>query len=244
VPGRSRLAALRSGQVDWIEVPPPDGIPSLKAAGFTIVTNSYPHIWPWMYNIGATNSPFKDVRVRQALNYCIDRAGLVALLNGTAEPAVGVLKPTDPGFGNPVNRYGFDPAKGMALLAAAGYTSAKPLSFKVMISTSGSGQMQPVPMSEYLQDNLKQSCGVNVELEAADWNVVFNAVRLTPDSPGLRGAMALNFSEAALSSCRMHSRACIARPSYWLRPETTYPRSIGYRTMPETAACSPTDPTS
>ena len=27
----TRLAALRSGQVDWIEVPPPDGIPSLKA---------------------------------------------------------------------------------------------------------------------------------------------------------------------------------------------------------------------
>src|SRR5262249_34560727 len=27
----SRLAALRSGQVDWIEVPPTDGIPSLKA---------------------------------------------------------------------------------------------------------------------------------------------------------------------------------------------------------------------
>jgi peptide/nickel transport system substrate-binding protein len=44
----SRLAALRSGQVDWIEVPPPDGIPSLKAAGFAIVTNSYPHVWPWM----------------------------------------------------------------------------------------------------------------------------------------------------------------------------------------------------
>jgi peptide/nickel transport system substrate-binding protein len=40
----SRLAALRSGQVDWIEVPPPDGIPSLEAAGFTIVTNSYPHL--------------------------------------------------------------------------------------------------------------------------------------------------------------------------------------------------------
>jgi peptide/nickel transport system substrate-binding protein len=190
----SRLAALRSGQVDWIEVPPPDGIPSLKAAGFTIVTNSYPHIWPWMYNIGAANSPFKDVRVRQALNYCVDRASLVTLLNGTAEPSVGWLKPTDPGFGNPVNRYGFDPAKGRALLAAAGYTGAKPLSFKVMISTSGSGQMQPLPMNEFLQDNLKQACGVNVELDTVDWNVVFNAVRLPPDSPGLHGAMALNFS--------------------------------------------------
>jgi ABC-type transport system substrate-binding protein len=87
----TRLAALRSGQVDWIEVPPPDGIPSLKAAGFTISINSYPHVWPWFYNIGATNSPFKDIRVRQALNYCIDRPALVSLLNGTAEPAVGWL---------------------------------------------------------------------------------------------------------------------------------------------------------
>src|SRR5271168_3990799 len=190
----SRLAALRSGQVDWIEVPPRDGIPSFKAAGFTIVTNSYPHVWPWMFNIGATNSPFKDVRVRQALNYCIDRASLVTLLNGTAEPSFGMLKPADSGFGHPANRYGFDPAKGKALLAEAGYTAQKPLSFKVMISTSGSGQMQPLPMNEFLQDNLKQACGVNVDLDPVDWSVVFDAVRLAPDSPTLHGVMALNFS--------------------------------------------------
>lgn len=42
----TRLAALRSGQVDWIEVPPADGIASLKASGFTITTGSYPHVWP------------------------------------------------------------------------------------------------------------------------------------------------------------------------------------------------------
>jgi peptide/nickel transport system substrate-binding protein len=190
----SRLAALRSGQVDWIEVPPPDGIGSLKSAGFNVVTNSYPHVWPWMYNIAATNSPFKDVRVRQALNYCVDRAGLVELLNGTAEPSVGWLKPNDVAFGNPVNRYRFDAAKGKALLAEAGYTAAKPLSFKVMISTSGSGQMQPLPMNEYLQDNLKQACGVSVELDPVDWTVLFGAIRLAPDSPALHGALALNFS--------------------------------------------------
>jgi peptide/nickel transport system substrate-binding protein len=186
----SRLAALRSGQVDWIEVPPPDGIPSLKAAGFSVVTNSYPHTWPWMYNIAAANSPFKDVRVRQALNYCIDRDGLVTLLNGTAEPSVGWLKPANPGFGNPANRYGFDPAKGKALLAEAGYTEENPLSFRVMISTSGSGQMLPRPMNEYLQDNLKQACGVEVAFDAVDWTVLW----ATPDSSAFRGAMALNFS--------------------------------------------------
>jgi ABC-type transport system substrate-binding protein len=193
----SRMAALRSGQVDWIEVPPPDGIPSLKTAGFNIVTNSYPHDWPWMFNIGAAKSPFKDVRVRQALNYCIDRDGLVTLLNGTAEPSVGWLKSKDAGFGNPANRYGFDPAKGKALLAEAGYTAAKPLSFKVMISTSGSGQMLPLPMNEYLQDNLKQACDVHVEFDAVEWQVLLDSVRQTPDSPALRGVMALNVSSPA-----------------------------------------------
>jgi ABC-type transport system substrate-binding protein len=188
----TRLAALRSGQVDWVETPPPDGIPSLKAAGYTIVTNSYPHIWPWMYNMGAVNSPFKDVRVRQALNYCIDRPALVSLLNGTAEPAVGWLKPNDPAFGKPLNHYGFDPAKGKALLAAAGYTAQKPLSFKVMTSGAGAGQMVALPMNEFLQQNLKQACGVDVKFDVVEWNVLLSSARLAPDNPGLHGAMALN----------------------------------------------------
>jgi peptide/nickel transport system substrate-binding protein len=190
----SRVAALRSGQVDWIEVPPPDGIPALKAAGFNIVTGPYPHVWPWLFNIGATNSPFKDVRVRQGLNYCFDRAGLVTLLNGTAEPSVGWLKPNDPSFGNPEHRYGFDPAKGKALLAEAGYSVQKPLSFKVMISTSGSGQMVPLPMNEYMQENLKQHCNVNVEFDVVEWQVLLTSVRQTPDAPALKSAMALNVS--------------------------------------------------
>ena len=190
----SRLAALRSGQVDWIEVPPADGIPSLKAAGFTITTGSYPHVWPYFYDIGATDSPFKDVRVRQALNYCVDRAGIVALLNGTAEPAVGWLKASDPNFGAPANRYTFDPAKGKALLAQAGYGPAKPLAFKVMISSSGSGQMLPLPMNEYVQQSLHDACGVNVDADVVDWQVLLNASRYTPDSPNLKGDTALNVS--------------------------------------------------
>ncbi|MDB5988606.1 MAG: 4-phytase [Herbaspirillum sp.] len=194
----TRLAALRSGQVDWIEAPPPDGIPSLKAAGFTVSTNSYPHVWPWMYNMSVAGSPFKDVRVRQALNYCVDRSAIVVLLNGTAEPAVGWLKPNDPAFGNPVNHYTFDPAKGKALLAAAGYDAQKPLAFKVMISNSGSGQMLPLPMNELLQQNLKQACGVDVTFDTVEWQVLSSSARMTPDNPGLHGAMALNVSSASL----------------------------------------------
>ncbi len=189
----TRLAALRSGQVDWIEVPPPDGIDSLKQAGFNVTTGSYPHVWPWFYGLGE-GSPFLDVRVRQALNYCVDRDGLVSLLSGTAEPAVGWLKPSDPNFGHPENRYKFDPAKGKALLAAAGYGPSKPLEFKVMISNSGSGQMVPLPMNEFLQQNLAEACGVKVTFDVVEWQVLLTASRLPPDSANLKGAVSLNTS--------------------------------------------------
>lgn len=190
----ARMAALRSGQIDWIEVPPPDGIDALKSAGFTITSGSYPHVWPWFYNIGAAGSPFKDVKVRQALNYCVDREALVQSLSGMAEPSVGWLKSGDPNFGKPAHRYTFDPAKGKALLAEAGYGPTKALSFKAMISSSGSGQMLPLPMNEFVQQSLKESCGVNVEFDVVEWQVLLNAARLPPDNPGLRSSMSLNVS--------------------------------------------------
>jgi putative ABC transport system substrate-binding protein len=55
--------------------------------------------------------------------------------------------------------------------------------------------------------------------------------------------IALGRGEAALSSCRKHSRKGITRRSYWRRLGTTYRRSIGNLPLPETAAYSPTDPT-
>ena len=146
----TRLAALRSGQVDWIEVPPPDAIPSLKAAGFQISLHPYPHTWPWVLNV-APGSPFADRRVRQAINYGIDREGLVKLLNGTASPADGLYDDANPDFGTPTEHYTYDPAKAKALLAAAGYGPDHPLKAKIMITPVGSGQMLPLPMNEFMQ---------------------------------------------------------------------------------------------
>ena len=190
----TRLAALRSGQVDWIEVPPPDAIPSLRSAGFTISTGSYPHVWPWTFATGRDGSPVQDVRVRQALNYCIDREGMVQLLNGTAEPAVGFLKPNDPLFGSPQHRYRLDPARGRALLAEAGYTAQRPLTIKVGISNSGSGQMLPLPMNEFLQQSLQEHCGVRVNFDVVEWNTLLAALRYPPTQPQWLGADAVNIS--------------------------------------------------
>jgi peptide/nickel transport system substrate-binding protein len=191
----TRLAALRSGQVDWIEVPPPDAVPSLKAAGFEIVTNSYPHVWPWVMNFGKPDAPWTDVRVRRAINYCVNRDGLVTLLNGLAEPAAGVYHKTDPYFGQPKEQYAYDPAKGKALLKEAGFGPDKPVKAKIMISTSGSGQMLPLPMNEYLQQNLKE-CSFDISFEVVDWGTMLVALRNPPTEPQTRGADAMNISLA------------------------------------------------
>lgn len=190
----TRLAALRSGQVDWIEVPPPDAIASLRQAGFNVVTNSYPHVWPWVFAVGRASSPVADIRVRQGLNYCFDRDGMVALLSGTAEPAVGFFKPNDPRFGTPQNQYRLDPARGRALLAEAGFNAQHPLSIKVAISPSGSGQMLPLPMNEFMQQSLKENCGVDVSFEVVEWNTLLGSQRVAPDQPQWLGADAANVS--------------------------------------------------
>ena len=189
----TRLAALRSGQVDWIEVPPPDAIAGLKGAGFSVVTNSYPHVWPWVLNTLKEESPFRDVKVRQAINYCVDRDGLVTLLAGTAEPSVGFFKKTDPRFGNPKNAYKFDPAMSKKLLAEAGYGPDKPVKAKIMISTSGSGQMLPLPMNEFLQQSMKQ-CGFDISFEVVEWGTVLVNLRSVPTAPVAANSDALNIS--------------------------------------------------
>jgi peptide/nickel transport system substrate-binding protein len=167
----TRLAALRTGQVDWIEVPPPDGIPSLRQAGFQIVLRSYPHNWP--YNLNLTKPPWDNKLVRQAANYAIDREGLCkSLLNGTCIPMIGVVYPGHPWFGNPKVRYEYNPAKARELLLQAGYDGkAKRVKTSVLISTSGSGQMLPLPMNEFVQENLRD-VGIDLELVPIEWNAL------------------------------------------------------------------------
>ena len=188
----TRLAALRSGQVDWIEVPPPDSIPSLKDAGFKISLWPYPHTYPYVLNTLPT-SPFNDVRVRQAANYAIDREGLGKLLNGISKPAAGLYPAGDPLFGTPENHYTYDPEKAKALLKAAGYGPGKPVKAKIMISTSGSGQMQPIPMNEFMQQNFK-AVGMDIDFDVVEWGTMLVAIRNAPTAPQSHGVDGINIS--------------------------------------------------
>jgi ABC-type transport system substrate-binding protein len=165
----TRLAALRTGQVDWIEVPPPDAIPLLRQANFQIFLRSYPHVWPYALNLRV--APWDNKLVRQAANYAIDREGLCkSLLNNTCIPATGVVYPGHPWFGHPQRTYAYDPKRAKDLMKQAGY-DGKRVKTSFLISTSGSGQMLPLPMNEYVQENLRE-IGIDVELIPIEWNTL------------------------------------------------------------------------
>ncbi len=188
----ARVAALRSGQVDWIEAPSPDAVESLKGAGFVIVTNSYPHNWTWHLS-RVEGSPWNDIRVRKAANLAVDREGMKELLDGLMIPAQGFFPPGHPWFGHPTFKLKFDPVEARRLLKEAGYTPEHPLVTKVLISPSGSGQMLPLPMNEFVQQNLAD-VGIKVSFEVVEWNQLINVWRAGAKDPSDRGATAINYS--------------------------------------------------
>jgi ABC-type transport system substrate-binding protein len=188
----TRVAALRSGEVDWIEAPAPDSVASLKDADFQIVTNAYPHNWTWHFS-RVEGSPWNDVRVRKAANLAVDREGLKELLGGLMIPAEGYLPPGHQWFGHPTFKLTYDVEAAKKLMEEAGYGPDKPIKTKVIISSSGSGQMLPLQMNEYIQQTLAE-IGIQVEYEVADWNTVINIWRAGAKDASSKGATAVNYS--------------------------------------------------
>jgi ABC-type transport system substrate-binding protein len=213
----TRLSALRSNQVDWIEVPPPDAIPSLKSAGYVVSTSRYPHIWPLVLKI-TPDAPFNDKRVRQAANFAVDRDALVKLLNGTAEPATGFWPKGTPFAGSPELNYTYDPAKAKALLAEAGYGADKPVKVRIQISTSGSGQMLPIPMNEVIQRSMK-AAGFDVEFDVVEWGQMLVTFRQGPDNATVQKLHGSNISlvtwDHSMAFRWFHSRNVAPTSSNW-----------------------------
>lgn len=124
----TQLAQLMTGQVDWIWRVPSDQAEQLKAMpNLSVLSSETMRVGYLQLNSLGTdseNSPFKDVKVREAVNYAINRDGLAhALVRGGSRPLYTPCFPDQ--FGCDVSaakKYEYDPAKAKALLAEAGYT--------------------------------------------------------------------------------------------------------------------------
>jgi ABC-type transport system substrate-binding protein len=193
----ARTAALLSGQVDWVEAPAPDAVKEITARGFKIEKNEQPHVWPWQFS-RVEGSPWNDIRVRKAANLCIDREGLRdGLLAGLMVPATGTFEPGHPWRGKPTFQIKYDLKAAQALMKEAGYGPTKKLEVKTQTSASGSGQMLPLPMNEYLQQALAE-CYFDVKLDVIEWNTLFTNWRRGVKDPSANGSNATNVTYAAM----------------------------------------------
>lgn len=115
------LAALQTGQVDAVH-----GSYAIadaaKSASLTVAASPSIVMGIQLNDRGGTLSrPLADVRVRQALNYAVDRAKLAKALFG--QYGIATEQPAAPGQDgyNDSTVYHYDPAQARHLLSAAGY---------------------------------------------------------------------------------------------------------------------------
>ena len=174
----TRTAEMLAGGIDVMVEVPPVALSEFQGGGFNIVEQAGPHVWFLILN--AKEGPFADKRVRQAVNYAVNKSALVEeVLEGTAEVAAG---PTPPAFAWAHNEelepYPYDPDKARELIAEAGVEGAE-LTFYV--TEGGSGMLDPVAMGTAIQADL-EAVGFDVSIETYEWNTFLGEV-----NPGLEG---------------------------------------------------------
>jgi len=172
----AREAALKSGTVDVVEgaITPALAQNFEKTDGLQVFRN--PKHGNLHIGLNSTTvEAFKDLRVRQALNYAINKEAIVKdLLSGEGTVSSG---PLGPAYGAYYNKdaapYPHDPAKAKELLAAAGYGSG--LSVELLVNSAGMGFGDPRPLVAVLQSDLK-NVGVEIKpqiVETGGFNPVF-----------------------------------------------------------------------
>lgn len=116
----ARLALLRSGEAQFI-FPLPQETVQVVEKDSRLAIDKTPSIVTQYVALNTQKKPFDDVRVRQALNYAIDKTAFIKVVyNGFGIPQDA---PVAPGiaFYSKQGVWPYDPAKAKQLLAEAGY---------------------------------------------------------------------------------------------------------------------------
>jgi peptide/nickel transport system substrate-binding protein len=112
-------------------------------------------------------APFDKLKVRQAVNYGIDRNALVRLYGGLATPTENILPPTYPQY-KKHNLYPHDLAKAKQLIQQAG---AKGVAVTVWTSNRDTAKKP----AAYLQDVLNQ-IGLKASLKVIDASIYWTTI--------------------------------------------------------------------
>ena len=116
----ARIQALLSGRIDIAMALGPDEIAQIEAAGHTMVVQPEASMIILAF-ITTKDSPLKDLRVRRALNYAVNKDEIVAtILAGKAAVATQTAPTNGFGYDPTIPAYEYNPELAKKLLAEAG----------------------------------------------------------------------------------------------------------------------------
>lgn len=171
----TRLAALKAGEVDLVRGLIPEYVQDVPKSAYIPGLE-----FPWI-RINANKGKLADVRVRQALNYAVDKDALAqSLYLGYAVPADGqILTKGHFGYNPNVKAYPYDPDKAKALLKEAG---AEGLTVE-LVGESGRW-LKDKELIEAVAGQLTE-VGINVQVKIVEWSawldLLFAGAEKAPD---------------------------------------------------------------
>ena len=163
-----QLLELENGSVDLLG----PGIPSSQAAyvlanptlrGLAQQRPSPGNLWLTIYNLD--KPPFDNPKVRQALNWAIDRTALGRETYGTYAPWGAPFPEQVADFHPTFTPYGYDPAKAKQLLSEAGY----PAGFSAALTVSSD---DPFPTIAQVVQAQLGAVGVHLSLNQVSTNAL------------------------------------------------------------------------
>ncbi|HEY2387198.1 MAG TPA: ABC transporter substrate-binding protein [Candidatus Binatia bacterium] len=161
---------FESGELDVSGIPPADFPSVMRDPARAALTVHATALDTMFVGLNCEMPPLDDRRVRQAINYAVDKAGVIALLNGRGVEAHGIVPPNMPGYHVDLAGYPHDTEKARALLAAAGHADG----FTTEIWTQGTDT--DLKIAQKIQQDLAK-LGVGLEIKSVAWSSFLEAIR-------------------------------------------------------------------
>lgn len=166
VPEAQTMALMfRNGEIDIMDLDfGRSQIPEFqKDPTFKDQIVSAPRVGTYYLSMNEKIPPFDNPKVREAMEYAIDRQTLIdTLYYGTGVPAKGILAPGLAGYNTNLPGFAYDPEKAKALLKEAGFENGFDMSIYQTVDSPST-----LKINEALQAMLSE-VGINVKIEQMD----------------------------------------------------------------------------
>lgn len=175
----TRIAQAQTGEADIVAQVPAESIQLLERSGrVTVREAAGPRAYFLMLN-NRLDTPLRDVRVRQALNYAVDVDSIIEFIfEGRGQALATLMTPEQFGYDATVEPYGYDPERARELLSEAGY----PDGFEIDMEGPTSRYPKDVDVAQIIVSQLAE-VGIKVNLSIVEWGTYIGQFRSEEGQP-------------------------------------------------------------